>query len=70
MIARQQLESILVRRFPGAPLSQVAAAANAIMGLDRHADAGRPCGEGHCASAAGGPGEGHDMAARLPSAPP
>ena len=35
MIDRQQLESILIRRFPGAPLAQIAAAANAIMGLDR-----------------------------------
>lgn len=41
MIDRQQLESILGRRFPGAPLDQIAAAANAIMGLDREAPAGR-----------------------------
>jgi hypothetical protein len=34
MIDRQQLESILGRRFPGAPLDQIAAAANAIMGLE------------------------------------
>jgi hypothetical protein len=37
MIDRQQLESILGRRFPGAPLDQIAAAANAIMGLDGEA---------------------------------
>jgi hypothetical protein len=30
---RQKIESILTRRFPGATLNQVAAAANAIMGL-------------------------------------
>jgi hypothetical protein len=39
MIDRQQLESILGRRFPGAPLDQIAAAANAIMGLDREGQA-------------------------------
>lgn len=55
MIDRQQLESILVRRFPGAPLSQIAAAANAIMGLDRAADMGRPCGNGHCGATADAP---------------
>lgn len=33
MIDRQKVESILSRRFPAAPLSQIAAAANAIMGL-------------------------------------
>ena len=30
---RQKIEAILTRRFPGAPRHQVAAAANAIMGL-------------------------------------
>ena len=50
MIDRQQLESILGRRFPGAPLEQIAAAANAIMGLDgdtrarrRHSPRGCRC---------------------------
>lgn len=33
MLDRQKVESILGRRFPGAPKDQVAAAANAIMGL-------------------------------------
>jgi len=33
MLDRQKLEAILVRRFPGASIGQVAAAANAIMGL-------------------------------------
>jgi hypothetical protein len=48
MIDRQQLESILQRRFPGATLDQVAAAANAIMGMDRAESAGGHCGDdGH-----------------------
>jgi hypothetical protein len=34
MLDRQKLETILVRRFPGATPDQVAASANAIMGLD------------------------------------
>lgn len=34
MVDRQKVETILRRRFPGADLSQIAAAANAIMGLD------------------------------------
>lgn len=34
MVDRQKIETILRRRFPGADLSQIAAAANAIMGLD------------------------------------
>jgi hypothetical protein len=33
MLDRQKLETILSRRFPGSTSSQVAAAANAIMGL-------------------------------------
>ena len=33
MLDRQKLEAILSRRFPGSPSDQVAAAANAIMGL-------------------------------------
>jgi hypothetical protein len=44
MIDRQQLESILQRRFPMATLDQIAAAANAIMGLDRGAAAQGYCG--------------------------
>ena len=48
MIDRQQLESILQRRFPTATLDQIAAAANAIMGLDRAEAAGGHCGDdGH-----------------------
>ena len=34
MIDRQKLESVLSRRFPGATSQQIAAAANAIMGLE------------------------------------
>lgn len=34
MIDRQKVETILCRRFPGAKWDQIAAAANAIMGLD------------------------------------
>jgi hypothetical protein len=33
MLDRQKIETLLARRFPGANLDQVAAAANAIMGL-------------------------------------
>ena len=34
MLDRQKIETILIRRFPGATFGQVAAAANGIMGLD------------------------------------
>jgi hypothetical protein len=34
MLDRQKLETILLRRFPGATRAQVAVSANAIMGLD------------------------------------
>jgi hypothetical protein len=34
MIDRQKLETLLSRRFPGATREQIAASANAIMGLD------------------------------------
>lgn len=34
MIDRQKLETVLSRRFPGARREQIAAAANAIMGLE------------------------------------
>ena len=37
MIDRQQLEAVLIHRFPGAPLAQIAAAANAIMALSASA---------------------------------
>jgi hypothetical protein len=34
VIDRQKLETLLARRFPGSRIDQIAAAANAIMGLD------------------------------------
>lgn len=34
MLDRQKVETILIRRFPGASHEQVAISANAIMGLD------------------------------------
>ena len=34
MVDRQKLETLLTRRFPGAAREQVAAAANAVMGLE------------------------------------
>jgi hypothetical protein len=34
MLDRQKVETVLSRRFPGATAEQIAAAANAIMGLD------------------------------------
>lgn len=34
MLDRQKIETILIRRFPGATFGQIAAAANGIMGLD------------------------------------
>ena len=34
MMDRQKLETLLTRRFPGATTSQIASAANAIMGLE------------------------------------
>jgi len=38
MLDRQKVEAILSRRFPGAAHDQVAAAANAIMGLTKEPD--------------------------------
>ena len=67
MIDRQHLESILGRRFPGAPLDQIAAAANAIMGLEREAPVDRHCGDGVGACGSCGREEGHEMAPRVPS---
>lgn len=34
MIDREKVLAVLVKRFPGAPTEQIAAAANAIVGLD------------------------------------
>jgi len=38
MLDRQQVETLLYRRFPGASIGQVAAAANALMGLKEEWD--------------------------------
>jgi len=67
MIDRQQLESILGRRFPGAPLDQIAAAANAIMGLDREAPAGRRRGPRAYRRGASGRKRDEEVASALPS---
>jgi hypothetical protein len=60
MLDRQKVETVLARRFPGSAPAQVAAAANAIMGLDdeweevldREIDLrlhlSAPCREGRC----------------------
>lgn len=64
MIDREKLETILRRRFPGASLDQVAAAANAIIGLDRQAAEDEHCaGSGCCRKASVAP-----TAPHLPSA--
>jgi hypothetical protein len=67
MIDRQQLEPILARRFPGAPLDQIAAAANAIMGLDSKARPGRHRRSGGRASGSGGREQSEAVAPPLPS---
>ena len=67
MFDRQHLESILGRRFPGAPLDQIAAATNAIMGLEREAPVERHCVDGVGVSGSCGCEEAHEMAPRLPS---
>jgi hypothetical protein len=69
MIDRQQLEAILGRRFPGAPLAQIAAAANAIMGLDRQSPADRHCDEASCDCHGAGRRDHCDVASQLPSKP-
>jgi hypothetical protein len=68
MIDRQQLESILARRFPGAPLDQIAAAANAIMGLNREAPQDRYCGSGGTVSGSRQRDEDDEVAPPSPSA--
>jgi hypothetical protein len=49
MIDRHRLEAILGHRFPGSRSEQIAAAANAIMGLERESSAAAnwhlPCGD-------------------------
>jgi hypothetical protein len=58
MIDRQKLETVLGRRFPGARPDQIAAAANAIMGLQdeweevsSYDDFGYKIAPGHCLDA-------------------
>ena len=68
MIDGDKLETILQRRFPGASLDQIAAAANAIIGLDCQV-AGDRCGDGDGAGCARKKAEAR-MALRLPSAAP
>lgn len=53
MLDRQKLETVLSRRFPGASRDQVAAAANAIMGLDDEWEEVSPCAETNCVVARG-----------------
>ena len=65
MIDRQQLESSLCRRFPGAPLDQIAAAANAIMGLDREAPADPQCENRGCGCDSCRERNGHEVAVPL-----
>lgn len=51
MIDRQKLETLLSRRFPGSARDQIAAAANAIMGLgDEWEEIGDEADFGHCFS--------------------
>jgi hypothetical protein len=69
MIDREKLETILRRRFPGASLDQVAAAANAIIGLD-----GQEPESAHCADGGGACGSRRErgdapMAHSLPPEP-
>jgi hypothetical protein len=45
MIDREKVETILLRRFPGVSIDQIAAAVNAIMALD---DTPREAGSGCC----------------------
>ncbi len=45
MLDRQKLETLLSRRFPNSTRDQVAAAANAIMGLDDEWEEVSPCAE-------------------------
>lgn len=69
MIDREKLETILRRRFPGAPLDQVAAAANAIIGLDGQEPENRHCADGGSTCCSGRKGGDAPMAPGLPSGP-
>ena len=61
MLDRQKVETILLRRFPGATIDQVATAANAIMGLDEEWEE-VPTHEAQALAAVGG---GEDVELRL-----
>lgn len=69
MIDREKLETILRRRFPGASLDQVAAATNAIIGLDSQAPENRQCSDGGGTCSSRRKDGDTLMAPRLPSAP-
>lgn len=59
---RHVLETVLIRRFPGATREQVAAAANAIMALIDQWNAEEPCRNGKPAAHGAGHEEGHERA--------
>jgi hypothetical protein len=69
MIDREKLETILRRRFPGAPLDQVAAAANAIIGLDIQESETHPCADGGGSCCSRRKGGDSSVVHSLPSAP-
>jgi hypothetical protein len=54
MIDREKVETVLQRRFPEAPLAQIAAATNAIMALDGR-DESRTVGRRECGTKAENP---------------
>jgi hypothetical protein len=69
MIDREKLETILRRRFPGASLDQVAAAANAIIGLDGQEPENHQCADGGGTCRSRRKGGDAPMAPGLPSGP-
>jgi hypothetical protein len=70
MVDRQKLETILVHLFPGAGLDQIAAAANAIMGLDDGREApSRDRRDSGSGSRSESKGHGATAARHLPSGP-
>lgn len=69
MIDREKLETILRRRFPGAALDQVAAAANAIIALDIQETEHHLCADGGSTCCSGRKGGDAPMAPGLPSGP-
>ena len=67
MIDRQKLETVLGRRFADATRAQIAAAANAIMGLDRGTPADRHGRTVSSACTTAGDGAGGGVAPALPN---